>query len=144
MATRRRRNTATTPEPVLEATTPADSKTFDDWVKSWEDNAVDIAHKVGEGAPELTHEEMLEIAEEREAANEIAEEEKAIEVLMSMALADTFEALQAAEEEKGIDNFFDPGSYVQPVRLPAEVVPARPKPKAKHTTQRIINRQRKS
>jgi hypothetical protein len=66
-------------------------------------------------APEPTHEEMLEIAEEREA-----EEEAAVEVFLAMAAADTFEALQKAEEEKGLDGFFDPDFYKQEIRLPAQ------------------------
>lgn len=77
-------------------------------------------------APEPTHEEMLEIAEEREevamasgvadtfeAAMAEAEKEE-IEEFLAVTVADTFEALQAAEEEKGVDNFFDPGFYVAP------------------------------
>jgi hypothetical protein len=47
--------------------TTEDAKKFHDWEKSQMDNAIDIARKVGAEAPELTHEEMVEIAEEREA-----------------------------------------------------------------------------
>lgn len=144
MASRRRRTTATTSEPALEATAPVDPKTFHDWEKSMEDNVIDIAHKVGEGAPELTHEEMLEITEEREAEETSEEEEKAIEVVMAMALADTFDAIQRAEEEKGVDGFFDPDFYTQPIHHPAQVVPAKKKPIPNHNIQRVINRSRKS
>jgi hypothetical protein len=73
-------------------------------------------------AVEPTHEEMLEIAEEREAE----EEEVAVEVFLAMAAADTFEALQRAEEEKGLDGFFDPDFYKQEVRHPAPEQPAPP------------------
>lgn len=76
------------------------------------------AAKPAEETQELTHEEMVEIAEEREAEAQTEEtpeeEEQAIEVIMSMALADTFEAIQKAEEEKGVDDFFDPGFYSAP------------------------------
>ncbi len=68
---------------------------------------------------EPTHEEMLELAVEREA-EQVVEEEVPMEVIMSAALCDTFEAIQKAEEEKGVADFFDPGSYKEEVRAPAE------------------------
>ena len=69
MTTRRTRKPITPqPEPkVLEVgVTTEDAKKFHDWEKSQIDNAIDIARKVGAKVPELTHEEMLEIAAERE------------------------------------------------------------------------------
>lgn len=54
------------------------------------------------------------------------EEEAAIEVFLAASLADTFEALQKAEEEKGIDDFFDPSFYEQEVRHPAPGTSFRP------------------
>lgn len=87
-----------------------------------------------------THEEMLEIAEEHEDA----EEEASIEALLAMAVADTFEALQKAEEESGVDDFFDPDFYNQPIHYPAQVVPAKKKPRPNHNVQRVITRSRKS
>lgn len=72
---------------------------------------------------EPTHEEMLEVAAEREA-EATEEEEHAIEALMSMALADTFEAIYKAEEEKGIEDFFEPTPQVsQVVRVPVVLTP---------------------
>jgi hypothetical protein len=88
MATRRRRNNATTtetvsahipdgawddfsaeaPEVLEVGMTPEEAKKFHDWEKSQIDNAIDIARKVGAEAPELIHEEMLKEAAEREAA----------------------------------------------------------------------------
>ena len=82
---------------------------------------------------EPTHEEMLEVAAEREV-EQVAEEdeEKAIEVFMAMAAADTFEAMYKAEEEKGVEDFFDPDFYKQQpeVRLPAEPTGRLPEPVA--------------
>jgi len=118
MASRRRRPTATNLEPVAEA--------------------------------QPTHEEMLEIAEDREAQVEETpeEEEQAIEVLMSMALADTFEAIYKAEEEHGVEDFFEPTPAPAPtpvvIHPPAEVVPPRRKATPNHNIQRVITRQRKS
>ena len=78
-------------------------------------------------APEPTHEEMLEVAAEREAEQVVEEdEEKAIEVFMAMAAADTFEAMYKAEEEKGVEDFFDPDFYKQEVRYPAPELPIPP------------------
>lgn len=98
--------------------------------------------------PEPTHEEMLEVAAEREAEAQVEEtpedEEKAIEVFMAMAAADTFEALWAAEEEKGVEHFFEPGFYKQEVRHPAQetgfvppVSPVVAAPKAQHKVARV-------
>lgn len=120
MASRRRRPTATNIEPTLDKIPDG----------AWED--------FGAEAPELTHEEMLEIAEERE------DEAQAIEVFMSMALADTFEALQKAEEESGTADFFDPDFYNQPIHHPAQVVPAKKKSRPNHNVQRVTTRGRKS
>ena len=50
-----------------------DQKALDDWIKTHTDNVIDINRKVGEEAPELTHEEMLEIAEERESIEQMPE-----------------------------------------------------------------------
>ena len=100
MATRRRRNTATNTETV--STHIPDG--------AWDDFSSE--------APELTHEEMLEIAEEREAEPVIEEEEEAVEVFLAMAAADTFEALQKAEEEEGVEGFFDPHFYETPAPTP--------------------------
>lgn len=93
-----------------------------------------------ETTPESTHEEMLEIAAEREA--EAVEEKQAIEAFVIAAAADTFEALQAAEEEKGVADFFDPDSYKTEVRLPAVETPyvAPPKPPAPKPHPRYILR----
>ncbi len=111
MATRRRRNTATNAEPTLDKIPDG----------AWDD--------FGAEAPELTHEEMVEIAEEREAEAQMEEtpeeEEQAIEAIMSMALADTFEALQKAEEEKGVDDFFDPSFYSAPKPVIPQERPAK-------------------
>lgn len=87
-----------------------------------------------ETTPEPTHEEMLEVAAEREAEAQVEEspeeEEKAIEAFIAMAAADTFEALQKAEEESGAADFFDPDSYKTEVRLPAVETPYVAPPKA--------------
>ena len=116
MTSRRRRSTATNSEPVVKT--------------------------------QSTHEEMLEISEEREAEAQVEEtpeeEEQAIEVFMAMALADTFEALQKAEEENGTDDFFDPDLYNEPIHHPAQVVPAKKKSRPNHNVQRVITRSRKS
>lgn len=92
-----------------------------------------------------TLDEMLEIAEEREAEVEtleaaIAESEgEEIQELMDVALHDTFEAIQQAEEEKGVADFFDP-SFYQP-RPPAPTVPGRvlnlPRDEASTRTRKI-------
>ena len=95
------------------------------------------------------------MAAEREAENQVEEttedEEKAIEALMSMALADTFEAIYKAEEEKGVEDFFDPGFYQRDVRLPARetgFVPPVPHvvtaPKARHKVARVARGRRGS
>jgi len=105
--------------------------------------------------PEPTHEEMLEVAAEREAevqAEETPEEEeKAIEVFLAMAAADTFEALQKAEEEKGVADFFDPGFYKQEVRHPAKetgyippTVHTAAAPKPQHKVARVARGRRGS
>lgn len=85
---------------------------------------------------EPTFEETLEVTEEHEEEN--------IEVFLAMAAADVFEAIQKAEEESGVDNFFDPDFYNQPIRCPAQVVPAKKKPRPNHNVQRVITRSRKS
>lgn len=51
-----------------------------------------------------THEEMLEITEERVEE----EQEEPIEVFLAASLADTFDAIQKAEEESGTGDFFEP------------------------------------
>jgi hypothetical protein len=106
MATRRRRNPATNTETVSahipdgawdDFSSKAPELTLPDG--AWED--------FSSVTPELTHEEPA-----------IEEEEKAMEVFLAMAAADTFEALQKAEEEKGLDGFFDPHFYETPAPAP--------------------------
>ena len=77
---------------------------------------------------ETTHEEMLEVAEEREAAHaeEEKEEEVPIEVIMSAALADTFEAIYKAEVENGVEDFFQVTPELIP---PAPTLNINPEPK---------------
>jgi len=88
-------------------------------------------------APEPTHEEMLEIAEEREevamasgvadtfeAAKAEAEKEE-IEEFLAVATADIFESLQVAEEEKGVEDFFDPGFYAAPKPIAPQILPVK-------------------
>lgn len=67
--------------------------------------------KAEESAP--THEEMVEIAAEREAEAEREEEEEVTEFL-EVALHDIFEAIQKAEEEEGVADFFEPTPEKKP------------------------------
>ncbi len=86
------------------------------------DNAIDIARKVGAESPEPTHEEMLEVAAERE---EVAQ-------FLDVVAEDAFSNL-------GEQDFFKPAE----VLYPAQVVPAKPKPVSRHNVKRVITRQRK-
>lgn len=100
---------------------------------------------------EITHEEMVEIATERETeakvvTDEIAmasgvadtfeaaiaeAEQEEIQELMDAALYDAFEIIQKAEEEKGIENFFEPApaQQIRPPAVSTGVVPPPPEPK---------------
>jgi hypothetical protein len=143
MATRRRRNNATTtetvsahipdgawddfsaeaPEVLEVGMTPEEAKKFHDWEKSQIDNAIDIARKVGAEAPEPTHEEMLEVAAERE---EVAQ-------FLDVVAEEAFSNL-------GEQDFFEPAKVLHP----AQVVPAKQKPVSRHNVKRVITRNRKS
>lgn len=72
-------------------------------------------------------------------SEQVLDENASIEALMSAALADTFEAIQKAEEEKEVDGFFDPSFYVKPV--PIQSQPPEAAPLLKNRQPRYLERQ---
>ena len=58
------------------------------------------------------------MAAEREAEQVI--EEETVEVFLAASLADTFEAIQKAEEENKTGDFLDPDFYKEEIRHPAQ------------------------
>jgi hypothetical protein len=90
-------------------------------------------------AIENTHEEMLEEAAKRETEFEVEEEneeEEALEVFLAASLADTFEAIQKAEEKVEIESA--PESEIRYPAPTADFIPVAPTPLPKRRPRYIL------
>jgi hypothetical protein len=89
-------------------------------------------------AIENTHEEMLEEAAKRETEFEVEEEneEEALEVFLAASLADTFEAIQKAEEKVEIESA--PESEIRYPAPTVDFIPVAPTPLPKRRPRYIL------